>query len=137
MDYDLNVLKEKLSHADALVWTFRKNPTVLQNPKMYGWVEIDQTGQAKKISCKSPISKQPLNDHAVVGTFSFKRAETFIRCVNSMIDKDRRINNEFYMDVALDESIQLGCVVLPLEVKKYICWGTPKDLIEYQKGSND
>ena len=54
-----------------------------------------------------------------------------------MIDKDRRINNEFYMDVALDEGIQLGCVVLPLEVKKYICWGTPKDLIEYQKGSND
>ena len=136
MNYDLNVLKEKLSHADALVWTFRKNPTVLRNLKMYGWVEIDQTGQAKKISCKSPISKQPLNDHAVVGTFSFKRAETFFRCVNSMIAKDRRINNEFYMDVALDECIKLGCVVLPLEVQKYICWGTPKDLIEYQKGSN-
>jgi len=137
MDYDLNVLNEKFFNADALVWTFRKNPTVLRNPKMYGWVEIDQTGQAKKISCKSPLSKQPLNDHAVVGTFSFKRAETFIRCVDSMIDKDRRINNEFYMDVALDECIQLGSVVLPLEVQKYICWGTPKDLIEYQKGSND
>ena len=136
MDYDLDVFKEQLSHADALVWTFRKNPTVLRNPKMYGWVEIDQTGKAKKISCKVPISKQPLKDHAVVGTFSFKRAETFIRCVNSMIAKDRRINNEFYMDVALDECIKLGYLVLPLEVQKYICWGTPKDLIEYQKGSN-
>ena len=129
--------RQKFSNADALVWTFRNNPTVLHNPKMYGWVEIDQTGKAKKISCKVPISKQPLKDHAVVGTFSFKRAETFIRSVYSMMAKDRRIYNEFYMDVALDECIQLGSVVLPLEVQKYICWGTPKDLIEYQKGGND
>ena len=67
----------------------------------------------------------------MVGTFSFKRADIFIRCVKSMVAKDRRINNEFYMDVALDECIQLGNVVLPLEVKKYICWGTPSDLEIY------
>ena len=131
MDYDLDVYKEQLSQADALVWTFRNNPAVLRNPKMYGWVEVDQSGQAKKVSCKAPISEQPLKDHAVVGTFSFKRADIFIRCVKSMVAKDRRINNEFYMDVALDECIQLGNVVLPLEVKKYICWGTPSDLEIY------
>ena len=137
MDYDHDVFKEQLSQADALVWTFRKNPTVLRNPKMYGWVEIDQKGQDIKVSCKDPISEQTIKDHAVVGTFSFKRADTFIRCVESMIAKDRRINGEFFMDVALDECIQLGCVVRTVEVQKYVCWGTPKDLIEYNIGGNE
>ena len=137
VDYNLDTYKEQLSESDALVWTFRNNRAVLRNPKMYGWVEIDQKGQAIKVSCKDPISEQPIKDHAVVGTFSFKRADTFIRCVESMIAKDRRINGEFFMDVALDECIQLGCVVRTVEVQKYVCWGTPKDLIEYNIGGNE
>ena len=36
------------------------------------------------------------------------------------------------MDVAMDECIKLGKMVLPLEVKKYICWGTPSDLEVYE-----
>jgi hypothetical protein len=51
-----------------------------------------------------------------------------------MIAKNRRINNEFYIDVALDECIGLGYVVRPFEVEKYICWGTPQDLDKYLTG---
>lgn len=136
-DYNLEAFKDELSKTDALVWTFRNNPAVLRNPKMYGWVEVDKKGFAQKVSCKNPISDNPLKDHSVVGTFSFKRAEIFFHCVDSMIAKDRRINGEFFMDVAMDECIKLGYLVRVFEVEKYFCWGTPKDLIEYQKSCNE
>jgi dTDP-glucose pyrophosphorylase len=132
MEYDLECFKQQISRTDALIWTFRNNPVVLQNPQMYGWVEVDDSGMARRISCKEPISDDPLHDHAVIGAFSFRRAETFLRCVETMIGNNRRINNEFYMDVALDECIQLGFVVRPMEVSRYVCWGTPQDLVDYR-----
>ena len=52
--------------------------------------------------------------------------------VHSIIANNRRINNEFYIDVTMDESIGLGFVVRPFEVEQYICWGTPQNLDEYR-----
>ena len=132
MEYDHVVFEQKITQVDALIWTFRNNFVVLQNPKAYGWVEENDNGTAIQVSCKEPISDKPLVDHAVIGSFSFQHAETFLKCVDSMIAKNRRINNEFYMDVALDECIGLGYEVRTLEVEKYICWGTPQDLDDYR-----
>jgi len=133
MKYNSEDLGKGINQSDALIWTFRNNSAVLQNPKAYGWVELDKTGTALQVSCKEPISDNPLVDHAVIGAFSFKRAEIFIQCVESIIFKNRRINNEFYLDVAIDECIVLGHVVRPFEVEEYICWGTPQDLDKYIK----
>ena len=127
MEDDPEVFEQKITQADVIIWTFRNNSAVLQNPKAYGWVEVDETEKALKVSCKEPISTKPLADHAVVGSFSFRKAETFLQCVDTMITKNRRINNEFYLDVAIDECILLGYVVCPIEVRQYVCWGTPQD----------
>jgi dTDP-glucose pyrophosphorylase len=132
MNYKSEDFEKKINQSDALIWTFRNNSAVLQNPKAYGWVEVAETGKALQVSCKEPISDNPLVDHAVIGSFSFQRAETFFQCVDNMIAKNRRINNEFYMDVAIDESISLGNVVRPFEVEQYVCWGTPQDLNKYR-----
>ncbi len=131
MVYDKNSCEQHIKTHDALIWTFRNNPAVLQNPKMYGWVSIDEYGKATGVSCKVPISDNPLNDHAVVGTFSFNKAGYFLECSDEMINKNRRINNEFYIDVVLDECVLNGYNVSPFEIDNYICWGTPKDLEKY------
>jgi len=133
MDFDEDRYKTLIKKHDSLIWTFRNNSAVLQNPKMYGWVKIDYSGIAEKVSCKMPISDKPLNDHAIVGAFSFKKAEYFYKCADKMIQKNRRINNEFYNDVVMDECILSGYKVMPFEVDDYICWGTPKDLESYHK----
>jgi len=132
MEYDPQVFEQEITQADALIWTFRNNSVVLQNPESYGWVEVDETKKVLKVSCKEPLSKTPLDDHAVIGSFSFRRAETFLECVDTMIAKNRRINNEFYMDVAMDECIHLGYMLRLLEVDQYVCWGTPQDLEAYK-----
>ena len=40
--------------------------------------------------------------------------------------------SEFYMDVALDECMQLEYKVFVFEIEHYICWGTPLDLLIYK-----
>ena len=43
-----------------------------------------------------------------------------------------KINNEFYVDVAIDFAIKSGLNFQVHEVEQYICWGTPQDYEQYQ-----
>ena len=37
--YDMNKYLETLDRFDSFIWTYNKNPNVLKNPEMYGWVK--------------------------------------------------------------------------------------------------
>lgn len=128
-------LKEK-TNADCLIWTFRNNVTVINKPEAYGWVEINKLNEAENVSVKVPISSNPINDHAVVGTFWFKKGKYFVDAAEKMIRKDRRVNNEFYVDECINELIEEGLKVKVFEIDKYICWGTPNDLRTYEYWQN-
>ncbi|HYT69634.1 MAG TPA: NTP transferase domain-containing protein [Vicinamibacterales bacterium] len=119
--------------ADAVIWTFRGDPAVLRDPSMYGWVDVDENGRVRRVSCKVPLSDEPLTDHAVVGAFSFRAAGEFIRTAERTIALDRRVNGEFYLDLVLDQAAADGLHVRVLEVDRYICWGTPADLEAYAR----
>lgn len=119
------------SDCDALIWTFRNNPAVLQDPRMYGWVDADANGCVRRVSVKVPISDKPMNDHAVIGAFTFKRAKDFVNAAEAMIHANRRIKNEFYVDEAMNVAVEQGLRVKVFEVEHYICWGTPRDLDTY------
>tara|TARA_B100001564_G_scaffold300877_1_gene268002 strand:- start:143 stop:892 length:750 start_codon:yes stop_codon:yes gene_type:complete len=138
MAYNKKKYYDSFEKFDALIWTFRKNPVVLENPNMYGWVNMNfKDNTAISVSCKSPISQNPLNDNAIVGTFSFKRSKYFLESVRSMVSKNRRINNEFYMDIAIDECIKNGLSVGVFEIDNYYCWGTPKSYEKYIEELNE
>ena len=135
MVYDENIVEKMYQNLelDGWIWTFRNNPAVLKNPNMYGWVGTEHaTTKATHVSCKVPISETPMNDHAVVGAFTFKKAKSFFDAVDSMVKSNYRINNEFYVDVAIDFAIKKGLNIHVHEVSQYICWGTPQDYQEYQ-----
>lgn len=117
--------------ADFLVWTFRRNPAVLQDPRMYGWVKTNATGGVTGVSVKVPISDTPMNDHAVIGAFTFRRADLFLNSCDDMIRANSRIKNEFYVDQAVNFALARGAAGEAFEVDRYICWGTPRDLETY------
>lgn len=131
LSFDLREFETLIGRNDALVWTFRNNPVVLRNPTMYGWVSLNGSGGVNGVSCKKPISADPLHDHAVAGTFSFKNAGYFLECTNNMTKKNRRVNGEYYLDVVADECVLSGLIVAPFEVTSYNSWGTPFDLEKY------
>lgn len=131
MIWDAAHYARTLATSDALIWTFRGNPAVLQNPHMYGWVDCDASLKVRSVSCKVPISAEPLRDHAVIGAFTWRRAADFLSAADRTIAENRRINGEFYMDVVFDTAVRQGRVGRAMEVSSYIGFGTPADLDLY------
>ena len=120
----LNAIKDK--SVDALIFTFKNHISSNTNPNMYGWVKT-KNNIAKKISVKRAISSQPQKDHVIVGAFYFRKISYFNQAFKTLINKDIRINGEFYVDSLMQVMIDMGFKVKVLDVEKYICWGTPDD----------
>jgi len=127
MIYSTDLFNAAKQNADALVFTFRNNPAVVVKPQAYGWVKTKNNKNVDGMSVKVPISDVPMNDHAVVGTFWFKKASIFNEAVNRMVSQNRRINNEFYVDECISDLVELGYKVNIFEIDHYVCWGTPND----------
>jgi NDP-sugar pyrophosphorylase family protein len=112
---------------DGIIFTFRRHNSSKNNPQMYGWVKTDEQSNATGVSIKVPISNTPYEDHAIVGTFWFRRTQYFNRGLQQLLENDIRINGEYYVDSLMGELIDLGLNIKVFEVDDYICWGTPDD----------
>ena len=118
---------------DAMIWTYRGEPRVLVKPEWYGWVRADHTGLVSEVSCKQPISTTPLIDHVVSGAFWFRTARLMIDGIDQLVASGRRVNREFYLDVVPNLLIEQGKNVRVFPVDKYIGWGTPDDVTDYER----
>jgi NDP-sugar pyrophosphorylase family protein len=129
MIYDQNKYQKLIEdeNIDAIIFTFRNHASSKNNPRMYGWVKTDHKNNAISISVKVPISKKNHKDHAIVGTFWFKKVNFFNQGLKNLIKKNIKINNEYYVDSLMGELIDLGLNVKVFEVDNYLCWGTPND----------
>lgn len=123
-------------HPDAVVFTFRHDPRLVEKPASFGWVQVDARNQAQRISVKVPISQDPFNDHAIVGYFYFRTAQTLWDAIERMVKKGHRTNQEFYLDGCAQGMIEHGQRVLVFEVEEFIGWGTPEELEAYGKRSS-
>ena len=115
---------------DVIVWGFRGYPNAERNPQMYGWVE-EQNGRVISISVKEPIG-DPKITPIVVGTFIFKRSSDFEASLQSLIDREGRVNSEYYIDSLINDAVQLGLSCKLFEITHYLNWGTPNDLRTYE-----
>ncbi len=116
---------------DCLIWTYRGDTRVLANPVHHGWVEVD--GQrVVRVSCKVPISANPIADHAISGCFSFRKAGQMIDDIDRIVAQNVRVRGEFYLDTLPNLLVADGRRAEVFEVDKYIGWGTPADLQDFQ-----
>ena len=129
MIYDQNAYQGLVENEeiDAIIFTFRNHISSKNNPQMYGWVLVDEHKNALEISVKEPISDNPYEDHAIVGTFWIRKIDYFNRALKSLIKKNEKVNGEYYVDSLMDELIKLNLNVKIFEVENYVCWGTPDD----------
>ena len=125
-DYNkyLSLINDK--SIDAIIFTFKNHISVKNNPKMYGYVKT-KDDIALNVSVKNPISNTPELDHAIVGAFYIRKSIYFKKGLKNIINKNKRVNNEFYVDSLLDELIVLNYKVKVFKIDHYICWGTPND----------
>ena len=124
-NFNKKLYQKIISDTDIIVWSF-KNKLTAKNPSMFGWIKL-KNKKIEEIVCKKQISSNPENDYAIVGAFTFKSKRVFMECFNSLFNKKRKINGEYYIDLVVDEGIKLGFNVSMLNTEDLKSYGTPND----------
>lgn len=90
--------------ADGLIMTMWAD-----DPK-WSFVELSQ-GRATRV-----VEKEVVSNHATVGIYNFKRGRDFVWAADRMIEKQLRVNNEFYVAPVYNQLIDIGRKVVCYDV---------------------
>ena len=126
---------KNLKNIDAAIFVIKNFPGTLRSPNSYAYVEVDQADasdfkKVKNVSVKKPVSDKPSNDFLLVGTFWFKNKDIAEKGIKAVVDKNIRVNNEFYLDSVFTELLAQGLTVVTIPLDGYINLGDPSSLSE-------
>jgi HAD superfamily hydrolase (TIGR01509 family) len=95
------------------------------HPK-WSYAKLNDAGFVAEVAEKRPIS-----DLATVGIYYWKRGADYVKYAEQMIQKNIRVNNEFYVCPVFNEAIGDGKKVRVKSIDKMWGIGTPEDLKTY------
>lgn len=107
----------KADGIDGGILTFKAT-----HPK-WSYAKLDENGFVCEVAEKKPIS-----DNATVGIYYWKRGSDYVKYAEQMIEKNVRVNNEFYVCPVFNEAIADGKKIRVKEIKGMWGIGTPEDL---------
>jgi len=122
VEWDSNEFMYKMNETDADggIVSFRAT-----HPK-WSFAKIDEQGLVTEVAEKNPIS-----DIATVGYYYWKHGSDFVKYSEQMIEKNVRVNGEFYVCPVYNEAILDGKEVRTFDIPKMWGLGTPEDLKDY------
>lgn len=97
------------------------------HPK-WSFAKLDSYGLVTEVAEKNPISNV-----ATVGFYFWKKGSDFVKYAESMIQKDIRVNGEFYVCPVFNQAIEDGKKIRNYQVEKMWGLGTPEDLDNFIK----
>jgi dTDP-glucose pyrophosphorylase len=108
------------TNADAGIVTFEAI-----HPK-WSFAKIDENEMVTEVAEKNPIS-----NNATVGYYYWKHGSDYVKYAEQMINKNIRVNNEFYVCPVFNEAIKNNKKIKSHKVQKMWGLGTPEDLKYY------
>ncbi len=82
------------------------------------------------------VEKQVISNYATVGAYYFRRGSDFIKSAEDMINREIKVNGEYYVSPTYNTMIYEGKTILPYFVNEMVGLGLPSDLEYYLKNSN-
>lgn len=113
---------KNMTTADGIVFTFNA-----VHPK-WSFAKVNDKGFVTEVAEKVPIS-----NIATCGIYWYRKGKDFVEAAESMIAKNIRVNNEFYIAPVYNEMIGSGKTVIPFFVQQMHGIGTPEDLQTFLK----
>ena len=107
---------------DANILTFNST-----HPK-WSYAKLNDLGFVTEVAEKKPIS-----DLATVGIYYWRKGSDYVKYAEQMIDKNIRVNSEFYVCPVFNEAIQDNKKVRTYNIDKMWGLGTPEDLEHFLK----
>ena len=122
VEWDSNEFMYKMqeSNCDGGIVTFKAT-----HPK-WSFVKIDDNGFVTEVAEKNPIS-----DNATVGYYYWKHGSDFVKYAEQMVERNIRVNNEFYVCPVFNQAIEDCKKIRIFESSKMWGLGTPEDLKFY------
>lgn len=120
------IKKIESSEYDGLISTF--DIQVEGDVSKWSHVKLDNDGIVSEVAEKVPIS-----DIATTGIYYWKHGCDFVKYALQMVEKDIRVNGEFYVCPVFNEAIQDGKKFIIDKCYKMWGIGTPEDLDLYLK----
>jgi HAD superfamily hydrolase (TIGR01509 family) len=122
VEWDSNEFMYKMNetNADGGIVTFEAT-----HPK-WSFAKIDEKGLVTEVAEKNPIS-----NIATVGYYYWKHGSDFVKYAEQMIDKNIRVNNEFYVCPVFNEAVGDAKEIRTFNVEGMWGLGTPEDLKYY------
>lgn len=119
VEWDSNEFLYKMNETDADggIVTFKAT-----HPK-WSFAKVNEEGLVTEVAEKNPIS-----DIATVGYYYWKQGSDFVKYAEQMIEKDIRVNNEFYVCPVFNLAIEDGKQIRTFNTEKMWGLGTPEDL---------
>ena len=127
VEWDSNEFMYKMQETDADggIVTFTAT-----HPK-WSFAKIDDNGLVTEVAEKNPIS-----DIATVGYYYWKNGSDFVKYAEQMIDKNIRVNNEFYVCPVFNQAIGDCKQIRTFNTAGMWGLGTPEDLNYYLEHYN-
>ena len=122
VEWDSNEFMYKMieQNVDGGILTFKAT-----HPK-WSFAKLDEYGYVTEVAEKNPIS-----DVATVGVYYWAKGSDYVKYAEQMIDKNIRVNNEFYVCPVFNEAIGDGKKIKTFTIEKMWGLGTPEDLKYY------
>lgn len=100
------------------------------HPK-WSYAKTDETGYVVEVAEKNPIS-----NNATVGIYYWKKGSDYVKYAENMINKNIRVNNEFYVCPVYNQAIQDNKKIIIENIESMWGIGTPEDLEVFLKHYN-
>jgi HAD superfamily hydrolase (TIGR01509 family) len=97
------------------------------HPK-WSYAKLGADGFVSEVAEKKPISNE-----ATVGIYYWKHGKDYVKYAEDMINKNIRVNNEFYVCPVFNQAIEDGKKIKVKRVNKMWGIGTPEDLDHFLK----
>lgn len=124
VDIDINDYLAAMKNADGMIMTMKAD-----NPK-WSYVKLDG-----KKNVTGVFEKEVVSDEATVGIYNYRHGRDFVEGAESMIKKNIRVNNEFYVAPVYNELIAKGRKIAIYNIGKVLDGmyglGTPEDLNKF------
>ncbi len=124
-------LKNLIENSDAVILTTKPNKTHLANINSFGWVSF-KNKKIINITCKKKASNRPYKDKVIIGSFAFKSKKIFLSMIKNLFKSKKKINNEYYIDMAFSHALKNNMNIKNLTVQSYESWGTPQELKNWE-----
>lgn len=121
VDCNIDNYLDAMGRNDGLIMTMPSDDA------KWSYIRVNQHGFVKEVR-----EKQVISNEATVGIYNYKIGSAFVHYAHNMIEKNIRVNNEFYVAPVYNEMIADNKEIVFFNVgNKMHGLGTPEDLGEF------